>query len=196
MHSRCRDRSGAGATTVGPAAGEEISRGQRLVGYDIPAAVARVNLQNEMNLHNLAPLDVRVAVDGELKAGLARWLTFNRLGTLVGMGYLVALPLAVHLSRPARTLVERVGLPSPPPIIALAVAISYAAFTLLVGSLVEGEPGYKLSRDGANEIKESMIAVLFACTAYAFHRSRRARAGRSAATRAQGLATPETARRS
>lgn len=65
------------------AAGEEISWGQRVLGYSTPEILAHHNLQKEANFHNLAILDVRESVDGGHKTGLARWITFARIGTLI-----------------------------------------------------------------------------------------------------------------
>ena len=39
--------------------GEEISWGQRILGFGSPEAVAAANVQNEFNLHNLEVLEVR-----------------------------------------------------------------------------------------------------------------------------------------
>ncbi len=148
------------------AAGEEISWGQRLFGYDTPTVVAQSNLQGEMNLHNLGILDVRESVDGDKKVGLARWLTFNRASSLIWLGYLVALPLLVHVVPRARSLATRWGPPIPPLGVAFAAAVNYITFFLLSASLTAPETSQKLLNFGANEIKESVIAVLFAATAY------------------------------
>lgn len=149
------------------AAGEEISWGQRLLGYDTPEAIARDNLQSEMNLHNHELLDVRTSIDGNEKTGLARWLTFNRLSSLIWLGYLVACPLAVRFSSLARSLATRWALPIPPLPVAVAAAANYAAFYVLLSSLTTPDTTQKTLNVAANEIKESAIAVLFAATAYA-----------------------------
>lgn len=148
------------------AAGEEISWGQRLLGYDTPEVIGRTNLQGEMNLHNLEILDVRESVDGEKKSGLARWLTFNRLGSLLWMGYLILLPLMVQFVSWVRTLASRWGPPVPPLAVAVAAAVNYLTFSALMASLTTPETDQKLLNVGANEIKESAIAFLFAWAAY------------------------------
>lgn len=149
------------------AAGEEISWGQRLLGYDTPEAIARDNLQSEMNIHNHVLLDVRTSVDGDEKSGLARWLTFNRLSSLIWLGYLVAGPVAVRFSLLARSLADRWALPVPPQVVAVAATANYVAFFVLLTSLTAPDTTQKTLNVAANEIKESAIAVLFAATAYA-----------------------------
>ena len=118
----------------------------------------------------LAFFDVRESVDGERKSGLVRWLTFNRVSSLIWMGYLVALPILVWLVAPARSLATRSGPPVPPLRVALAAAVNYAAFFALITSLSSPDTDQRLLNVGANEIKESVIAVLFAWTAFACSR--------------------------
>jgi len=50
-------------------AGEEISWGQRLFGLALPEALAELNKQDEINVHNIAPVQ-RLFWLGELAAGL------------------------------------------------------------------------------------------------------------------------------
>ena len=150
------------------AAGEEISWGQRLFDYRTPEAIAELNLQNEMNLHNLVPFDVREA-DGEAKDGIARWLTFNRIGSLIWMGFLVALPLAYRFVGPLRRLVVALRLPVPSLEVAVAAVTSYAGFVALRAygdglTAVDPETS-RLLNVSANEVKETVIAVLFAAAA-------------------------------
>lgn len=154
------------------AAGEEISWGQRLFDYPTPEAIARVNLQNEMNLHNLAPLDTRVAADGTTKTGLARWLTFGRIGSLIWIGFLIILPVAYRYVGFVRRLSIRMHLPVPPIEVAVAGAVSYVAFSaaLLLADVSVAEP--KLIQVSANELKETMVASLFFATALHLWRRR------------------------
>jgi hypothetical protein len=64
------------------AAGEEISWGQRLFGFETPETMKSINLQRETNLHNLMP--------GELFNGL---IVFA-----LGIGFVVAPTIWRHLS--------------------------------------------------------------------------------------------------
>ena len=158
------------------AAGEEISWGQRVFDYETPSSVAESNLQREMNLHNLRALDGRVTADGSVKKeGLAAWLTFNRMGFLLWAGFLVALPLLCGPSGIARPLARRLRLPVAPLGVAGAALLSYAASRLLFehgsGAAVDG----LMLRVAADEIHETVVAVLFAVSALAL--ARRAHVG-------------------
>ena len=77
-------------------AGEEISWGQRLVGFAAPEYFLRENFQQEVNLHNL-PQSVQPG-----------WFLMLALA-----GYGVLLPGAARLS-PLRPLLDRIGATAPP----------------------------------------------------------------------------------
>ncbi len=80
-------------------AGEEISWGQRLVGYAAPEFFLRANVQQEVNLHNL-PQSVQPG-----------WFLMLALA-----GYGVLLPVLARMS-PLRAFLSRVG--ATPPLLAL-----------------------------------------------------------------------------
>jgi hypothetical protein len=75
---------------------EEISFGQRLLGYRPPAYFLEHNYQQELNLHNVLQQDLR-------KLGLK----------VVLLGYGVLLPLLM-LPAPSRQLLRRLGVVAPP----------------------------------------------------------------------------------
>ena len=76
-------------------ASEEISWGQRVLGYRPPAYFLAQNFQQELNLHNVVATPLR-------KLGLKS----------VILGYGVALPL-LALAPPMRRLFERIGVMAP-----------------------------------------------------------------------------------
>ena len=83
------------------AAGEEISWGQRVLGWgDVDRST---NVQGETTLHNLEVFDT---VEGG-------WLKFPRLFLLFWLGWLVALPLLAHAIAPVGNLARRLRLPVP-----------------------------------------------------------------------------------
>lgn len=78
--------------------GEELSWGQRLLGFDTPEPLRRLNEQHEFNVHNLGPLQ-------RLKYTL-----------LVATVALVGLVLpSLRLSASTRRLARTIGLPHPSP---------------------------------------------------------------------------------
>lgn len=83
------------------AAGEEISWGQRVLGWgDIDRST---NVQGETTLHNLEAFDT---VEGG-------WLKFPRLFLIFWLGWLVVLPAVTRVVDPIRALAEKVRLPVP-----------------------------------------------------------------------------------
>lgn len=93
-------------------AGEEISWGQRLIGYTPPGVFLEHNTQQEANLHNFADI-----------FGRPKWMLIMALA-----GYGLLLP-AVARAAPARRLVDKIGATAPP----VSVAPWFlAAITLLI----------------------------------------------------------------
>lgn len=74
------------------AAGEELSWGQHLLGFDTPEGLKNANVQQEFNLHNLAIFDSYDARTGEKKEGRAAWLNSNRLFDYFMVGFFWLLP--------------------------------------------------------------------------------------------------------
>ncbi|MBW2230588.1 MAG: hypothetical protein JRH17_09385 [Deltaproteobacteria bacterium] len=91
---------------------EEISWGQRLLGYRPPAYLLEHNFQQEMNVHNV--------VDDSL-----RRLAF--LGVILGYG--VLLPAALRLDRP-REMANRLGIVAPPLVLIPAFAATAAFYEI------------------------------------------------------------------
>jgi hypothetical protein len=75
---------------------EEVSWGQRLIGFDTPEPLRAINVQQETNLHNLG----------------GYWA--NALLLLVFLGYLGVLPLLAAWFVDIRELAATIGLPVPP----------------------------------------------------------------------------------
>lgn len=92
------------------AAGEELSWGQRLIGYTPPATFLEHNTQQELNLHNFRDV-----------VGQPKWLL---AGILAGYGVLI--PVAAR-TRPGARLLQAVRLTAPPfgaaPWFAVAIAL-------------------------------------------------------------------------
>jgi len=93
------------ALFCGVVAMEEISWGQRLIGYRPPSYFLEHNFQQELNLHNIGDDWIR------------QWAYMG-----VVLGYGVALPI-LWLAPPLRQLAQRIGLSAPP----TALVPAYAA---------------------------------------------------------------------
>ncbi len=107
---------------------EEISWGQRLLGYRPPAYFLEHNFQQELNVHNLIDTSLRKLI---LKA--------------IIIGYGLALPL-LCLAEPSRRLIERLGVWAPPLALSPGFAASAVAYEVYpwkyTGELVEVVLGF------------------------------------------------------
>ncbi len=118
--------------------GEEVSWGQRIVGFDTPDAVFGQNTQQEVTFHNLpifAPEGQswrKALATGELD--LALLLNVNKLFVLGMCGYFLGLPVLMRWPRAAR-LLDRLGYTRVswafPAILILGLLASYA---VVIGS--------------------------------------------------------------
>ena len=91
-------------------AGEEISWGQRVLGYRPPAYFLQENFQQELNVHNVVDTSLR-------KLGLKA----------VILGYGVLLPLLL-LAPPVRRLGDRLGVVAPPWALAPAFLVAFLTY--------------------------------------------------------------------
>lgn len=146
--------------------GEEISWGQRLLGFDTPDSIARVNLQRETNIHNLTIFHRRDAW-GEEKSGLTLWLSVERMFSLFWLTYCFVIPLAVGAIRPIRRWLERINLPIVPLCLGVFFPLNYA-----IAKFIELGLGGETSplHWPLLEIKECCFAALFLLTAVYFLR--------------------------
>ncbi len=121
------------------AAGEEISWGQRLLGFSSPTFFLEHNAQRETNLHNMVVAGVKV-----------NKLVFSQLMTVCAALFLLALP-ALHRARPrVARVVDALGVPVPTLLQIVAVAATFA----IIGAVPSRE------RDELLEFGASTIFVL------------------------------------
>jgi hypothetical protein len=116
-------------------AGEEISWGQRILGFETPEWVAEDNLQDEFNLHNYGPLDV-------IGGGKYRYLSIMMLLT----GLLI--PLFAR-TKPGAKLVRFFAYPVCP--------LAYWAF--FVGAYVFGKLWDPALENDAAEVREFVMSI-------------------------------------
>lgn len=136
------------------AAGEEISWGQRILSIETPEAIAELNMQKEINLHNLAIFHGRDA-EGERKSGIALLLNMDRLFSLFWLSYCVILPITVSLSEKIRSYIDKWNLPSFGVPIGSLFLINY-----IFSKIAEGfsDPVF---HHNITEIKETHFGILF-----------------------------------
>ena len=131
-------------------AGEEISWGQRLFTLPVPEAIREVNVQEELNIHNL-----RIFYEGENKAGVLHLFHVRRLFNVFWLVVAVMIPFAAHLHIPtSRWLKARI--PVGPTVLGLLFLANY-----IVGRAIWTADPYYVEVVKTIEIEESNFAVLF-----------------------------------
>ena len=134
-------------------AGEELSWGQHMFGFEPPDIVAKHNVQGELNLHNLAAVHGS-NTDGSPKTGLAKWLTIGRLFNLFWFGFCVCIPLVAAMWPSARQFLFRINMPIVPLWIGMAFPLNHILSKIVVP--LTGATGHYVA-----EVKETNFGVLF-----------------------------------
>ena len=80
-------------------AGEELSWGQRLVGFDTPGSIRAQNVQEELNIHNLEFLDRRGAAASR-DSTLLVFLTVDRMFAIFWLTYCFLIPTISYILDP------------------------------------------------------------------------------------------------
>jgi hypothetical protein len=136
--------------------GEEISWGQRLFDYSVPAWLADFNRQGEWNLHNLAWFHAKTA-EGAEKSFWGRLINMDRLLALFQLTLCTLVPVLTAYSATLRTWLARIGLPIVPWWIAGLVPTQFL-ITQVLFAVVGGQP---IEGNTLDESKESLRAVIF-----------------------------------
>ena len=132
---------------------EEISWGQRIFDIETPTAIAEVNRQQEINIHNLKWFHGH----SENRKSLLRSIP-NRSFSIFWFVYCVCIPLAAKFSQRARTIFAKIRLP----VIPLQYAFLFS-FTHVASLAIDAV--YPMRLHSIVETKETVIAILFACVA-------------------------------
>ena len=149
-------------------AGEEISWGQRLFGWETPASMKELNAQQETNIHNLWFFQA-YRPDGSTKTWLENMLNANRLLSIFWLSYCVLVPIFSRLSTNLQILWQRIGFPVPP--LWAGVPFVTSLVTLHILGAIGADVGEnKISH--LNELKESLQGLAFLLLALYFYHSR------------------------
>lgn len=111
-------------------AGEEISWGQRIAGFETPEALNQINVQREFNIHNLEFFN-RKQLNGSNSTGIHRLLEMDLLFKLFCLAFGVLLPLIYRYHNWSRTLIEQLRLPAPPLVLGLFFLINWIFLKLV-----------------------------------------------------------------
>lgn len=94
-------------------AGEEISWGQRIIGYKTPEQLKDVNVQGETTLHNIEIFN-RENFDKSYKSGIKNIITIDTLYRIFIVAFGFFLPFFTFHFKPIRKIVAYLKMPIPP----------------------------------------------------------------------------------
>ena len=141
--------------------GEEISWGQRIIGFDTPEAIQNINVQGEFNLHNMEIFH-HSTPNRIKKTGFLALLTMSRLFYLFFLLYLLVIPVIYRFDLRFKKFVQAVSLPLPSVLFG-ALFIFNILFAKMLRSIYEKEIVDYSDFWGFAEVKETVFSlILFA----------------------------------
>ena len=150
--------------------GEEISWGQRIVGFKTPEIIDEYNVQSEFNIHNLEVFD-HTDIHYHLKTRFLRLLEINFLFRLFIMLYGIVLPFLVYHIKYIGVFAYKIKLPIPPISIGIFFFINWFVFWILHTFIISSTDG-KQYMDTAGEIFECLSAFILLVISIYFYLSR------------------------
>ena len=150
--------------------GEEISWGQRIIGFTTPAEIKMVNVQKETNIHNLEIFNDKY-LNGVKKTGLQRLLEINMLFRIFSVSFLILLPLIIFQFKFRLKINEKFKLPLTPVSMGIFFLISWCIFySIKYFLLPKGKsPGVYLS---VGEVFECTAAYVYFTVALYFYNTK------------------------
>jgi len=139
--------------------GEEISWGQRILGYGTPESVNTQNIQGEFNIHNLEMLDSK-DFSGTEKSGWKKFTAVQFLYNLFWLAYGILVPLAFFYFAFVKKLATTFKLPVPALSIGLFFLIDWFIFRIAKSFLLPPQKSLHYYYT-INEIFESCSALIF-----------------------------------
>ena len=137
--------------------GEEISWGQRIIGFSTPEAFSERNAQNEFNIHNLELFNVR-SVDGELKGTIAKLFTMKQLFLYAFFCFLFVVPMLDMNTVRIRRLLRRYFIPIAPLWLGLLFVFNYAIYRIL--RITTDAGGDLFFRHSLTEMQEFNFSII------------------------------------
>lgn len=153
------------------AAGEEISWGQRFLGFKTPEIIQQRNQQNEFNFHNL---DIFHPQDeaGASKSGFSKLLTIDFLYNLFWFSWCIVLPIACYYVDFIRRITSKIKLPVPLLTLGIFFMINFCIFYVLRRFFISGDKS-DLFYMKLREVYECCSAFIFFLIARSFYVSNR-----------------------
>jgi hypothetical protein len=147
-------------------AGEEISWGQRLFGFETPESIDARNRQNEFNLHNLDIFHPQEE-GGISKSGLSKLLTIDFLFNLFWLSWCIIIPVLNYVEF-FKKIISKLKIPVPALILGMFFLLNFAIFylTRTFTSTDKSDMYYMRYR----EIFECCTGIIFMLIAWEFHK--------------------------
>ncbi len=136
---------------------EEISWGQRILGWKTPEVLMERNVQKELNVHNLRFFH-GVNEEGNRKSFWGLLLNMDRLFSMFWFCACVVVPVANKYVPRIRRMMGRIRVPVVPTIFAALFLCNYLLSKMM-------EVFLDINTHGIVETKEANIAFLFGCVA-------------------------------
>jgi len=146
--------------------GEEISWGQRILGFGTPDYLKEHNVQGETTLHNIEILNSN-DFDNSLKTGWRKLLTVDFLYKLFCVCFGGLLPMLVFYVTIIKNLALKINLPVPPILLGGFFVINWLTFKLILKFLLPAGRSLQYY-DTVGEISEFISSVVFFIIALAF----------------------------
>lgn len=143
-------------------AGEEISWGQRIFGWETPDWLKEHNIQHETSIHNLAIFNVYGEED--IKSFWARLFSMNRMFSIFWLSWRLLLPLAVRYVPKVRQLAANFGVPVPQLLFGVMFFSVFLAAKIFIWRYQPDEVLYP----NIDELKETFYALIFLGVALSF----------------------------
>lgn len=147
--------------------GEEISWGQRIFGWSTPESLARVNYQQETNIHNLDFFTFKHEKENSFWSFLFV-LNAGRLFFYFWFSFLVILPLSVYFSPTIKGFIKKINIPVPAILFGFLM-IANLVISKIYKQLFKYESEYY--SESIDEIMEGNYAIIiFALSVHFFRR--------------------------
>ena len=134
---------------------EEISWGQRIFNISTPESIKEINLQQELNIHNLYIFHADDE-EGKRKSFFALLLNIDRLFSMFWFLYCVAIPILVRYHSWSENKAHRLNLPLVPIWLGIFFPVNY-----IISKMLEFYAANERIQSTITEVKETNFALLF-----------------------------------
>lgn len=134
--------------------GEEISWGQRYFNISTPDTLVKINVQKEMNFHNIGFFNAKG------KTGIAKLHSIEFLYKLFWLTYGVLLPIGAFHIRSVFSITKKMRLPIPPVPIGIFFLINWLIFRISLS--------YIVPPDKDIHYVYSIVEIMECCTSFIF----------------------------